>query len=335
MSNKLVDINIITGFLGVGKTTSILNLLHTKPVHEHWVVIVNEIGKVPIDNKILSNASVEGVEVSEIAGGCLCCTANENFHESLVVALNHLHPDRIIIEPSGLGHLSVLNQSFQLPSISNLIEIKSTICLVDANHINNIKIKTSEIYLEQLKEADIILINKADVTDAETIRNFKYWLTEIGPKQYIGTTEFGKIDPTLLQFENTQTLTETPFKPFKHHLNKMSLQLITKPSVLPTLEKPTLLSNQTEGFHAFGLLFHPDNCFVKHKLQLVLSQISTLRMKGIFQTTTGWFLFNKIDNYFSVLPANKNNDSRFECIFFEDEKVDSTEIQNKIMACLS
>ena len=319
MSNKLVDINIITGFLGVGKTTAILNLLNKKPIDERWVVIVNEIGKVAIDNKTISNSSIKGVEVSEIAGGCLCCTASDNFHEALVVALNNLNPDRILIEPSGLGHLSVLNQTFQLPSITKLIEIKSTICLVDANHLNVIKIKTNEIYLEQLKEADVILINKADVTEAETISNFKHWLTEtIGPKQFIGTTQLGAIDPALLQIENTQTLTETPFKPFIHHFNEKNIQLIPKTTpVAPTIEQPTLLSNQTEGFKAFGLLFHPENCFVKYKLQLVLSQIATLRMKGIFQTTTGWFLFNRIDNYFSVLPANKNSDSRIECIFFE------------------
>lgn len=336
MSHKLVAVNIITGFLGVGKTTAILNLLHEKPSNEKWIVIVNEIGRVAIDNNILSNSNIEGVEINEISGGCLCCSASDNFHQSLVVALNQLKPDRIIIEPSGLGHISVLHQSFQDESVKNQIDIRSTICLVDANDINQVKIQNNEVYREQLKEADIVLINKNDITDSNIIQNFKYWLTEnIGPKQFINTTQNGIIAPELLQLENTKKLTDFTSNTFTHYIEKSTIQLnINTIHQQSTPETPVLLANKVDGFNAFGLLFHPENCFVKYKLQLVLSTVDALRIKGIFKTTTGWFLFNRINHHFSVLPASQNSDSRVEIIYFDEKKLDTEKIQKEIMLCL-
>jgi len=250
--------------------------------------------------------------------------------------LSTQHPDRIIIEPSGLGFLSAMNESFEDNSIKDKIEVRSTICLVDANQLLDIRIQNNEVYREQLKEADVVLINKTDITHIDIIRQFNWWMTEnIGPKQFIGTTLNGKIDIELLYLENTQRLTETLHKPFVHYLKSAQLSLATKEvHQQPTWENPAVIANQTAEFMAIGLLFHPDNCFIKYKLQIALSQTKALRIKGIFKTTTGWFLFNRINDYFSVLPASESSDSRIELITYSEECHNSELFQQEIMQCL-
>lgn len=89
------------GFLGVGKTTAILDLFKQKPKNENWAVLVNEFGKIGIDGAIYSAA---GITVKEVAGGCLCCAVGLPFQVSVNRLLKEVRPDRLLIEPTGLGH---------------------------------------------------------------------------------------------------------------------------------------------------------------------------------------------------------------------------------------
>jgi G3E family GTPase len=103
LQTKLTNIptNLVMGFLGVGKTTAILDLLKQKPKNENWAVLVNEFGKIGIDGAIYTAA---GVTVKEVAGGCLCCAVGIPFQVSVNQLLKEVRPDRLLIEPTGLGH---------------------------------------------------------------------------------------------------------------------------------------------------------------------------------------------------------------------------------------
>jgi len=102
MPEKITNIptNLIMGFLGVGKTTAILDLLKQKPQNENWAILVNEFGKVGIDGSIFSLA---GATVKEVSGGCLCCATALPFQISINRLLKEVKPDRLLIEPTGLG----------------------------------------------------------------------------------------------------------------------------------------------------------------------------------------------------------------------------------------
>ena len=119
MAEQLRNIptNLIMGFLGVGKTTAILDLLKQKPENESWAVLVNEFGKVGIDGAIFSAA---GATVKEIAGGCLCCALAVPFQVAINRLLKEARPDRLLIEPTGLGHpkkvLDMRNRQLNPPS---------------------------------------------------------------------------------------------------------------------------------------------------------------------------------------------------------------------------
>ncbi len=98
-----IKVNVITGFLGVGKTSSIQNLLKNKPTDEYWAIIVNEFGEVGIDESLLTTDNTENT-IRQIQGGCVCCTAGTALQTVLNELLTTVKPDRILIEPSGIGH---------------------------------------------------------------------------------------------------------------------------------------------------------------------------------------------------------------------------------------
>ena len=123
-----IPTTIVTGFLGAGKTTAINHLLTEKPAGEHWALLVNEFGKVGVDAALIG--PVAGVSIREIAGGCLCCTAGLAFEGALNRLIGDTSPDRILIEPSGIGHplkiISTLTGSYY----HNVLDLRATISLL-------------------------------------------------------------------------------------------------------------------------------------------------------------------------------------------------------------
>ena len=337
MDVKTVPLNIITGFLGVGKTTAILNLLKNKPSNERWAVIINEFGKVAIDNSIIESYQLEDLDIKEVAGGCICCSASSSFLAALAVVVFKTNAERIIVEPSGLGFLSALDEALQSEKFRAHIDIRASICLVDANQLSNFRIQQNEIYKQQLRASDVVLINKTDITSQETIDKFTWWMAEnIGSKQYIGQTLQGQIDPDLLQLESTEKLT-SPDKPFTHFLNNKQLTMVHSSEVkheTPLPGKPLVIRNQLGDYKTFGLIFSSDDVFDKFKLSEVLRNIKALRLKGIFQTNLGTCLFNRINDYFSILPVSQASSSKMETIVFKDDPVDFDKILEGILNCL-
>ena len=114
-----VPTNIITGFLGSGKTTAIQSLLKQKPAHEKWAVLVNEFGEIGIDGTILSDS---GAIIKEVPGGCMCCAAGVPTSVALV-ALLKTEPDRLIVEPTGLGHPKKIFSTLSSEQFSQHIEL--------------------------------------------------------------------------------------------------------------------------------------------------------------------------------------------------------------------
>ena len=99
-----IPTNVVTGFLGAGKSTAILNLLKEKPEGERWAILVNEFGEVGIDGGLLGASSGREVFVREVPGGCMCCTAGLPMQMAMNMLLARAKPDRLLIEPTGLGH---------------------------------------------------------------------------------------------------------------------------------------------------------------------------------------------------------------------------------------
>ena len=161
---KKIPVNIISGFLGSGKTTAILKLLDQKPMDEMWAVIINEFGKISIDSQTLQSKSVAG-SVFDISGGCICCSARGYFHENLDRILQSERFDRIIIEPSGLGGIDLVSE---IVSSFPQLKLMPTICLVDITAIENSRMQLNPIYRMQILKAELIVFTKCDLVPDST-----------------------------------------------------------------------------------------------------------------------------------------------------------------------
>ena len=115
-----VPFHIITGFLGVGKTTAILNLLERLGEKEQIVVLINEWGQIGLDADVIGSEHPR-LAVREVSGGCICCTAGAAFQQTMTDILNDLRPDRIIIEPSGVAKPGEIMDCLQSPGLSDQI----------------------------------------------------------------------------------------------------------------------------------------------------------------------------------------------------------------------
>ena len=123
----IIPVNIISGFLGSGKTTAIISQLNHKANDENWAVIINEFGKISIDSQTLRSSSQSG-KVFEISGGCICCSAKGYFKENLEKILQEGNYSRIIIEPTGLGGIDVVAE---IVNANEGLRLMPVICMVD------------------------------------------------------------------------------------------------------------------------------------------------------------------------------------------------------------
>lgn len=195
-SRPPVPVNIITGSLGVGKTTTINRLLEQRPQGENWSVLVNEYGLVGLDAAILEDPSRQDVEIKEVAGGCICCTAGFLFEMYLVLLLQR-RPDRLLIEPTGLAEISGILETLSRPGIVEAVDLRSIICLLDPRNYES-DMQKDEVR-DQVESADILLGSRVDLASQSQREGFQSWASELfPPKRHIGFIEQGDLSLELL-----------------------------------------------------------------------------------------------------------------------------------------
>ncbi|VTN04142.1 Uncharacterized GTP-binding protein YjiA [Raoultella ornithinolytica] len=167
--------NLITGFLGSGKTTSILHLLAHKPADEKWAVLVNEFGEVGIDGALLADS---GALLKEIPGGCMCCVNGLPMQVGLNTLLRQGKPDRLLIEPTGLGHPKQILDILTAAVYEPWIDLRATLCVLDPRQLLDSKVMANDNFRDQLAAADVIISNKTDRMTAESEQAFDAWWQE-------------------------------------------------------------------------------------------------------------------------------------------------------------
>ena len=160
-----VPTNIITGFLGVGKTTAILQLVKNKPAGERWAVLVNEFGEIGVDGSLIQGQYSEdnGVFIREVPGGCMCCVAGLPMQVALNQLLAKARPDRLLIEPTGLGHPNEVLQILGNGLYREVLKVQKILTLVNARHLLDERYTDNETYNQQISIADIVVGNKTDL----------------------------------------------------------------------------------------------------------------------------------------------------------------------------
>jgi len=284
MALQKIPVNLITGFLGVGKTTTLQNILKRKPADERWAVIINEFGAVSIDHTPFAGADENGLVVKEVAGGCICCTANLPMQMTLTLVLRQIKPHRILIEPTGMGHPEAILDMLRGKFLKDVLDIRATVCLVDPRQWNNEEYREHETFIDQITLSDVLIANKVDLAGEELTREFLEWAKELfPPKILIGAVEQGDVDPNWLNIEpfpNRKALNPHAHDHEHHHHHGDNHDL-----PIPEVGKPLMKENHGLGRYSCGWVFSPDEVFDLQKLKTwVISVKQVERVKGAFRT---------------------------------------------------
>ena len=202
----MTKIDIISGFLGAGKTTLINRLIRQAYENEKVVLIENEFGEIGIDGGFLKDA---GIEITEMNSGCICCSLVGDFSEALAKVVEEYHPDRILIEPSGVGKLSDVTKAVVSAELSDAA-LNSATVVVDVNKCKMYMKNFGEFFNDQIENAGCIVFSHTDKTTDAKLEEALSLVREHNSKATVVTTPADKLDISTLvsAMENKNTVAD-------------------------------------------------------------------------------------------------------------------------------
>lgn len=306
----MIPTTLITGFLGSGKTTAILDAFQHRPPGERWAVLVNEFGRIGIDGEVLDDG---GLSVREIAGGCVCCTATIALRAGIVRILREIRPDRLIIEPSGLAHPAVLIDLLRSPGIREVALPRAVITLVDPRRLGDPRLAENPTFADQLQIADILIANFDDVASVAELDRFRAIANAAWPpKLVIATTHHGHLDPAWLDRDPSpaERATHGP----THDTSAASSGFTWPPGdVFDDLQLESALHAMVRPCAAFPA--------------------GILRLKGIFHTRRGWRHVDATSDTVRWRPIGHRRDSRVDIIAPVDPMPAFEQAEAALSAC--
>lgn len=185
----MIKIDVISGFLGAGKTTLIKKLFESRLKNEKVVLIENEFGEIGVDGSFLKNS---GVQIKEINSGCICCSLVGDFSKSMKELVENYAPDRIIIEPSGVGKLSDIIKAIEKVDEPLTINIVATV--VDGGKCKMYYKNFGEFYDDQVKQANTIIVSKADKLTNDKVLAAVELIKSLNPHATVVTTPVTELE---------------------------------------------------------------------------------------------------------------------------------------------
>jgi G3E family GTPase len=299
---------------------------------------------VGIDGATLASAG-DGLQVAEVPGGCICCTTSPMLRVTLGKLARGIRPDRLLIEPSGLGHPAGIVDLLRDPMLASAFDVRAVVSLLDPRHLEDQRYTLHETWRDQLQLADVLVINKCDIADEEQIaRAQAMGVALFPPKLAVVRAIKGRFAPELLELElhperwptidspaleNTHSRAHGAYSPTVQRSPMLQSAVAAResePVVWPICKMQSSL-----GSHSCGWIFSPESLFSSSKvadLFAAMSQAETLgvqgisRGKGIFNTERDWYRFDWVDGMTSAAPAAYRRDSRFEVIVESEQAPD-------------
>ena len=315
--HKTIPANLITGFLGSGKTTAILHLLRQKPDHETWAVLVNEFGEVGIDGALLQGSAARNdIAVREVPGGCMCCVAGLPMQIGLNMLIARSNPDRLLIEPTGLGHPQEIINTLQGEYYQAVLSLEATICLVDPRNLEDPRHLENDNFRDQIHLADVLVANKTDLSCKDDRRRFEQFADQLpAPKPEIAWVKQGALSVALLGLPRRDRVAVNPKAHHAHHKSP-DQQQGTEPISLKLPEGQLFLRKENKGQNHFscGWLFSESTSFSFDRLFSLIHSQTAQRLKAVAKTDQGVKGFNMQDGIVSVIAIEETPDSRLEII---------------------
>lgn len=321
-----VPTNVVTGFLGTGKTSTILQLLTQKPAAERWAVLVNEFGEIGVDGSLLTGVGGDnGVQIAEVPGGCICCAAGLPMQIALNRLLSRARPHRLLIEPTGLGHPREILSTLSSGVNRDVLALKATLTLLDARHLSDRRYSTNAIFTEQLAVADLVVANKMDLYQRRDYRALEAYreLRASDPVSFRLTRD-GRVDLLDLAAD-ARAATDRNDRATSHHPPRVATESGPAP------DPGSTATSDDERYRSIGWRFGADRLFDYHRLVDFLLAIDAERVKAVAITQRGIFGYNKVRGEWREFAIDKCEESRLEIIAYT---IDAPALEQGLTACL-
>lgn len=300
--------------------------------------MINEFGAAGIDGSLIQGeqgTQNSDITVREVPGGCLCCAAGLPAQMAINSLLARTRPDRLLIEPTGLGHPQEILQLLQSEHYRAVIDLKATLTLVDARKIQDDRYTQHDTFRQQLEVADVIVASKSDLYSAGDIESLQQFTQIMGLQaaETLVPAVQGNIPLSLLD------------KPSTFHQSRATESAVIAPAALTkvstespaaVLEFPTegylCLTNEADGFLSRAWVFRPSLTFDHGQILSLLRSLYVTRLKAVVITDDGIVGVNHLDGVTTEIPLDEAADSRIEII---TETGTSLSISEKdLLACL-
>ncbi|QJQ94368.1 MULTISPECIES: GTP-binding protein [Halomonadaceae] len=341
-----IPVHVVTGFLGSGKSSAIRHLIDNKPSGERWAILINEFGQVGIDQAMFEER--REVVVKGLPGGCLCCQLAFVLQASLISLLQRSRPDRLIIEPSGLGHPAGLLDLLRGEAFRDVLEVRDVIALLDPRRLSDPRTMASETFHDQLSMADGVALTMTDLASGAQCDDAYRHLDGLWPaKRWVVEAPHGAIEIQRLVGARTSTsgLIDHLPEPVPGH-DRPHDPSCQDPQRRPMVEldiayreplpgSPVRDSGQTLGHASTSWRWHADELFDLDKLTRVLDALpSAIRVKGIWHTAGGWYCYNRGDGRAELSGSSWRRDSRLEVIVEQGALPDGEALEARLADCL-
>ncbi|KAF1028361.1 MAG: Zinc-binding GTPase YeiR [Pseudomonas sp.] len=304
-----IPTHVIAGPLGAGKTSLLKHLLAQRPANERWALLINEFGQIGLDAALLARDE-DGIALGEVAGGCLCCVNGAPFQVGLGRLLRKAKPDRLFIEPSGLGHPAQLLQQLREAPWQNVLAVQPCVLVLDAQALAAGK-PLPAAQQETLPNAGLLVLNKDETLDDAQRLAIQAQL----PHRPLFWTQQGRLP--LAQLPGLWVQARAAVDNFE-----VPKGLAQMPAIWSDPALPICLGQAQEGGWSIGWRWHPSQQFNLQRVQAWLESLVWRRAKLVIHSSEGWRSCNAVDNSTLAWQASEwRRDSRVELIFSEAQDI--------------
>jgi G3E family GTPase len=315
-------VDIVFGFLGSGKTTFITRALEQWGAEEKIVVLVNEFGDVGIDGDLLTG---RGGDVVEMPSGCICCTLQTDFRSQMLEISHTIHPDRVVIEPTGVATIAQVRSIVEAQLFEDTIEKINNILIADATGFMNLYKANRHFVESQVENAQLALLNKCDRVDKRKAMVTQGALSAINPEMTVLMTEFGAVDWAEYQL----ALSTAPASGQNAWNEKEHITDITEAKgenhFTHDVERNSHIhlheNEDALGYESFGCVYD-DISFDRGALEDFFQQLNAsqskmgeiVRAKGVFRIGDKYILMELASAEFSSQPISRSGQSKISII---------------------
>lgn len=298
-----IPTHVIAGPLGAGKTSLIKHLLDQKPANERWAILINEFGQIGLDAALLTTAE-DGIALGEVAGGCLCCVNGAPFQIGLGRLLRKARPDRLFIEPSGLGHPVQLLAQLREAPWTGVLAVQPSVMVLDAQALVAGR-ALPQTQQEALVDAGLLLLNKSGGLDEAARQK----IIEVLPACPVFWADQGALP--LAQLPGIDARANEGVDNFVAPKTLAQWPVVWTDPMTPIC----LSQGQPEGW-SIGWRWHPDRVFDASKVEVWLHSLDWRRAKLVIHRAAGWVSANALDGGSLKWTSSEwRKDSRLELIF--------------------